>query len=217
MLLQELQQQLQGIYAVDVAQSVTDYLITDPELAALLSDGESTDNRPERLLVREQDDWLELSLYISHEIVEHLEQRDPTHSLDESNINEFCIALEGVSHFVYLAWNASYDRTVSLLELELQAEIDKYITAVTLLDRQQGRGAHRHLHRHLFSGVSFAPELNDEEKQRYRLANHYADRYCRHLQNRFLHPRRGERMMRELRHFYRLPRQDKLYRIASVR
>ncbi len=216
MLLQELQQQLQGIYAVDVAQSVSDYLITDPKLSTRLSGSTSTGDRPERLLVREQDDWLELSLYLSHEIVEHLEQRNPTCRLDESNINEFCVALEGVSHFVYLAWNAGYDRTVSLLELELQAEIDKYITAVTLLDQQQGRDAHRHLHRRLFRGVSFAPELNDEERQRYRLANHYADRYCRHLQNRFLHPRRGERMMRELRQFYRLPRQEKLYRIATV-
>ena len=217
MLLQKLQQQLQGIYAVDVAHSVADYLITDPELAALLSGDEPADARPERLLVREQDDWLELSLYLSREIIDHLEQRDPTHCLDESNLNEFCIALEGISHFVYLSWNAGYDRTVSLLELELQAEIDKYIAAVTLLDQQRGRGAHRHLHQRLFKAVSFAPELNDAEKQRYRLANNYADRYCQHLQNRFLHPRRGERMIRELRHFYRLPRQDKMYRIASAR
>lgn len=215
--LQKLQQQLQQIYAVDIPQSVTDYLITDPRLAAQLSGGAGGCERPERLLLRQQDDWLELSLYISREIIDHLTDRDPTALLDETNLSEFCVALEGVSHFVYLSWNAAYDRAVSLLELELQAEIDKYIAAVTLLDDQRGHGAHRHLHRRLFRAVSFAPGLNDEERRRYWLANHYAERYCEHLQERFLLTRQPERMMRELRRFYRLPRQDKMQRIATVR
>ncbi len=213
----KLQQQLQGIYAVDVAQSVTDYLITDPALAGLLSGGVRMGDRSEQLLVRERDDWLELSLYISREIIEHLEHRDPTRGLDEGNINEFCIALEGISHFLYLVWNATGNRAVSLFELELQAEIDKYIAVVTLFGYQMDRSAHRHLHHRLFKAVSFSPALTDEERQRYWLANHYADRYCRHLQERFLHPQRSERMIRELRQFYRLTRQDKIYRITSMR
>lgn len=215
--LQKLQQQLQQIYAVDITQTVTDFLITDPQLASQLTGSDGDCDRPERLLLRQQDDWLELSLYISREIIDHLEDRDPTALLDETNLNEFCIAVEGISHFVYMTWNATCNRAVSLLELELQAEVDKYIAAVTLLDRQHGHGAHRQLHRRLFKAVSFAPGLNDEERQRYWLANHYAERYCQHLQERFLHTRRPEKMMRELRRFYRLPRQDKMSRIASVR
>lgn len=215
--LQKLQHQLQTIYAVDVPHTVTDYLITDPQLANQLSGCDNTGNRPERLLIHQDGEWLELALYLSQEIIDHLEQRDPTALLDDSNIAEFCIALEGISHFVYVSWNARHDRAVSLLELELQAEIDKYITAIMLLGYPNGRSAHRRLHQRLFKAVSYAPELNREERERYQLANLYADRYCRHLNERFLRDSRGERMMRELRDFYRLPRQDKLYRIESVR
>ncbi len=45
-------------------------------------------------------------------------------------------ALEGVSHFVYLAWNAGHDKPVSLLELEMQAEVDKYVGSYWLMRRQ---------------------------------------------------------------------------------
>ena len=51
-------------------------------------------------------------------------------------MEDYWTALEGVSHFVYFAWNAGYDKPVSILELEMQAEIDKYIATFTLLRRQ---------------------------------------------------------------------------------
>ena len=47
----------------------------------------------------------------------------------------FCLALEGVSHFLYLIWNASFDRSVTLLEMELQAEIDKFVMLGIFLEK----------------------------------------------------------------------------------
>ncbi len=41
--------------------------------------------------------------------------------------------LEGVSHFLCVAHHATHDRQVSLLTLELQAEIDKYVGSFLLL------------------------------------------------------------------------------------
>ncbi|KAA3626481.1 MAG: hypothetical protein DWQ09_16420 [Proteobacteria bacterium] len=215
--LQRLQQHLQQIYEVDVPHAVTDYLITDPILANCLAGRDNGCLRQEHLLVRQEDACLELSLYISQEIIERLVARNPTKVLDETNLADFCIALEGISHFVYLVWNATYDRSVSLFELELQAEIDKYITAVLLADHACDPVVHRHLHRRLFKTVAFSHELDAEEQRRYRTANHYADRYCMHLQERFLRTHQPEGMLRELRRYYRLPRLDKLRRIDSVR
>ena len=48
--------------------------------------------------------------------------------LDGENLADFWSALEGVSHFTYYAWNAARDKSVSLFELELQAEVDKFVT-----------------------------------------------------------------------------------------
>jgi len=217
MALLQLQHHLQQIYAVDIPHRVSDYLITDPELAAQLT-GQSPEDAPlEQLLIQQEEDCLALSLYISREITERLAGCTFDQLLEEHYFADFCIALEGISHFVYLTWNATYNRTVSLLELELQAEVDKYITAITLPGCLAHHAASRDLRRQLFMAVGFAPQLNDADRHRYWLANHYADRYCQHLHERFLHPHRPERMMRELRHFYRLPRQEKMHRIDSVR
>ena len=52
------------------------------------------------------------------------------------NVADYWTALEGVSHFLYLAWNAGHDKPVSLLELEMQAEVDKYVASYWLMRRQ---------------------------------------------------------------------------------
>ena len=57
--------------------------------------------------------------------------------LNENNVADYWTALEGVSHFTYYAWNAARDKPVSLFELELQAEVDKFVTTGILL-REHG-------------------------------------------------------------------------------
>ena len=52
---------------------------------------------------------------------------------------DYCTALEGVSHFHYLVWSLARGRNVSLLELELQAEVDKYATRAGAADSATGR------------------------------------------------------------------------------
>ena len=56
--------------------------------------------------------------------------------LHDGNVADYWTALEGVSHFLYLAWNAGHDKPVSLLELEMQAEVDKYVASYWLMRRQ---------------------------------------------------------------------------------
>src|SRR6202030_239021 len=68
---------------------------------------------------------------------------------------DYCTALEGVSHFVYSTWRLGRDLPVSLLELETQAEVDKYAVTVFLLADQQGGGYPAQVHARLFDRVSF--------------------------------------------------------------
>ena len=135
MLLHKLEAMLHELYAIEVGYAVSDFLITDAELARSLdSDGRKVD---EKLLIAEADGEADVALYLERELLERLTQRDPLTRLDADNLADFWAALEGVSHFTYYAWNAVRDKSVSLFELELQAEVDKFVTTGMLL-REQG-------------------------------------------------------------------------------
>ena len=89
------------------------------------------------MFVVEDEQGVRLGLFIESGVLDRLARRDPLQALDEDNLADFCTALEGVSHFHYLVWSLARGRNVSLLELELQAEVDKYATALALMTRQR--------------------------------------------------------------------------------
>lgn len=210
-----LQRHLEGIYGVPVSHDVEDFLITDAALARQLDTSENAREVKEKLLVRQTDEDLELTLYLDSEVVENLKKIDPERCLDDSNLEDFLIALEGVSHFLYVIWNANFCKPVTLFELEMQAEVDKYVTS-KLFSLQQPHGINpAALRTRLFGEPSFDQALSDDELERYRSANHYAGRYCDQLENRYEVNFGGAAMLEELRRFYRLSQGDKVSRINA--
>ena len=212
------QQRLEYIYGISTEHDVDDFLITDRGLAEQLEGSTDTRVADEKLLLREQDDGIDLSLFLDSGLVDRLARDNPTDSLHDGNLADFCTALEGVSHFVHLVWRALESRVTSHLELELQAEVDKFISSVNLLGQQGQKSAPPDLHRRLFEQVSFANDLNETERQRYEEANRFAARYCRHLETRYLHPYSVDRtgLRNELRNFYQLELRDKIARIERA-
>ena len=212
MLLRELQGMLAGLYDAPAEHDVRDFLITDAAHVAALQGAAGALPTDEQLLVAEDEDGLELSLYVDQAVLERLIERCPLRALSDENLADYCTALEGVSHFHYVVWNAVRARTVSLLELELQAEVDKYANALQLLLAQRGGRFPGELFERLFDRASFLPTLTPEQRTRYEEAHRYAARFCRRLEERFLRRRqaRPEAMVAELRAFYRLGRHAKL-------
>ena len=208
MLLTALQDHLSGLYETPVQHRVMDFLITDARIAGALEASRSHTNS-ERLLLRQSDESLDVSLYIDDQVLSALENCDPYTRLDHRNLNDFLIALEGVSHFHYLIWNAVHARQVTQLELELQAEVDKFVTANMLFEAQGAPADQEDLHESLFTDVVFHADL-ESNMQRYRAANHYAGKYCRHLARRFPGQHREPSFINELRRFYRLPQNEKI-------
>jgi len=194
---------------------VDDFLITDRELARQLDTSENVRESREKLLIQSQGDEIGVSLFVDEDVITSLDPTDPTIGLTIQNIEEFCLALEGVSHFLYLAWNAHHQRSVTLLELELQAEVDKYITLVDLLQQEGDMEALRRLRNWLFEKVSFDPNLSEEQLTRYRDANHYAGKYCMNLESLCLNGCADEELLRQLRRFYRLTQGEKIHLIRS--
>ncbi len=210
MLLSRLQELIGGIYDVRVAHDVYDFLVTD---RAHLPPGARGGAAEEELLVAQSADGSEvaLSLYLDPQLLGRLTQADPLQSLHAGNVADCLTALEGVSHFLYLAWNAGHDRPVSLLELEMQAEVDKFIASHLLLRRQSPERFPLELRHVLFERTRTDPRLDAARAHLYREASHYAARFCRRLEQSLVRRRaRGaeegadRQVLAELRRFYRL-------------
>jgi hypothetical protein len=196
--LSRLQRGLEHMYRVETGVAVADYMIDEA------SRDELTPARPsrEQLLVAEDEGELSIALFLDPDA------RRPR------NLGDFLLAVEGVSHFVYAIVCARGSRSVSQLELELQAEVDKYVTCVLHADSDVGGSAR--WRRRLFEQFSYEPDLDADEVDRYRVANENAARYAGSLERRFVRSRRVPEMLAELRRFYRLPLRGKLELIAAA-
>ena len=212
-MIDRLQQHLSDIYQVGRVHDVRDYLITDPRLAQCLGAGSMLADTSETLLLSQDEEGLALSLFLDGELLSRLESADPLSRLRTELLDDLWKVLEGLSHFNCVVWRASQDRSVSLLELELQAEIDKFV-GTTLLALSQGRTEMlEHLHGWLFDKVSFHAGLDAAQLARYRAANDYAARFCHALRSRLVED--GNAVLGELRRFFRLPMTDKISHIHA--
>jgi hypothetical protein len=223
MVLRGLQSLLGRLYDVELQYDVYDFLVTDRRAVAGCEQDSNRRAAEEELLLAETQDaggspCAGVALYLDPQVLRRLEHADPHRALTEHNLADYCTALEGVSHFVYSTWRLDRDLPVSLLELETQAEVDKYAVTVFLLAHQTGGMVYpAQVHSRLFDRVSFAAHLEPDQYERYRTAHRCAAHYCRRLERRFVNRgvARIEAMVRELRSFYRLGTAAKLRRALA--
>jgi hypothetical protein len=203
MILRRIQDLLGGIYDVPIAHDVYDFLVTE---RAQLPQHARAGGSDEQLIIVQERDAVGVSLYLDPALLERLRRADPLERLDAGNVADYWTALEGVSHFLYFAWNAGHDKPVSILELEMQAEIDKYIASFALLRRQCPERFPAELLRLLFERTRIDPELARGRERVYRAASCYAEKFCRRLQRglRDSPVELGREVLAELRRFYRL-------------
>lgn len=214
-MLNSLQQQLEQVYEVNTQLQVSEFLITDPVLADQYDTSKNPRTVDEKLLLSQGDEHLDVALYLNNDIVEYLESHNPLECLNDDNLHQFWVALEGISHFTYLTWNAQHDREISLFELELQAEVDKFVMAILLFSEQQEILHPRHLMTKLFIKLQFDSALTEHELNRYTLANQYAYRYCEKLLDLLLETFNQQQLFNDIRRFYRLTNHYKLRHICN--
>jgi hypothetical protein len=211
MLLSRLQNLIGGIYDVSVAHDVYDFLVTDRgRLPAAARSGTAE----EELIVAHSSEGggeVAMSLYLDPALLKRLAREDPLTRLHAGNVADWWTALEGVSHFLYLAWNAGHDKPVSLLELEMQAEVDKYVASYWLLRRQFPGYFPAELRQVLFARTRVDPRVAAERAELYREASRYAEKFCRRLEQTLARKRHSRshgagdgEVLTELRRFYRL-------------
>lgn len=160
----------------------------------------------EVLMVRQgiSGEEIEISLVLPQHLVH---ARWETLTLDER-----CQVVEGASHFLMVCDRARAERTTTQLELELQAEVDKWL----ILSRG-GRlnvEADAQLRDVLFTGAFLHP-ANSDEGHRYRLANNLAARFVHKLSRTYVRTGRQPEMRGELLKFFRMTQEEKLRTVAA--
>ena len=212
-MLKRIQRLLSELYDLSPSADVEHFVCGKELVRATV--GDSAEHRGEVLLVMEDEAGIHVGLYLDPEVLAALEA-DPDYQPDRVEpFRALCLATEGVSHFLYLGFRADNDEQVSQLELELQAEVDKYVLAAWLL-REQGAGRFpRELHRALFERARVDPVAAGARAGLYRTASRYAARFCRRVAGRLENTARSasRELLAELRRFYRFGNARKLRHI----
>jgi len=203
------QAQLESLYALEHQGPITDYFVTPDEVRHLPGTGSRT-------LLHEHGEGVSLAVVFADDVATTLDRADPREGLDTDNLDAFCTVIEEVSHFLVLAFCARSERGVTQLELELQGEVDKYLTARLTFPSQGRSGLARRLRGVLFREYRLRADLTAEQCGRYSSASSLADRYCGHLEESYIGEGRLDELERDQRRFYRLGQKQKLDRIASV-
>ena len=139
--------------------------------------------------------------------------RDAQPTASGLDIDSLCQIIEGVSHFVMIAERSRAERETTHLELEIQAEVDKYVVLATAIARPLGAldltRSHR-LRAQLYDEVLFSHEPGTEVGMRYRLANSTAARFVRRLEHDYVKTGRVHEMRGVLRRFFSGGQEEKL-------
>lgn len=168
------QQQLQALYRTE-APDVRRFLVDRQGLDTILGPGQ----RPadEWVLVHEDGEGLDLAVFVDAPHIEALAGASGPAEAVRCCFRALCAAVEGVSHFLLLVDRARRGEPVRMLELEAQAEVDKYLCAA-LHHPDEAEGWRERL----FRDAALADGLSVEEQARYAEAARLADAWCADLE-----------------------------------
>jgi hypothetical protein len=128
---------------------------------------------------------------------------------DRARFDGVCQIIEGVSHFVYLVERSRAERVATQLELEVQAEVDKWLLLAASLARLDVARS-RALRARLYEHVTFSHEADTEVGDRYRVANDVAHSFVRRIERQYVGAARFPEMRDAMRRFFQGGQEEKL-------
>jgi hypothetical protein len=186
--LRSVQLEIERVYQLERAPDVVDFVRMGAESSR------------EQLVLRQGEDDLEIALVLPP-VADPAELSAPHYGPSDAWLQ----LVEGVSHFVYVAERARTQLPATRLELELQAEVDKFV--LLAFAGEPLEPAHSTaLHDQLYERVRYLHAPHTEDGARYRMANDLAARFVARLAGREDPPA----VTRELRRFYRAGQAEKI-------
>src|SRR3990167_7606029 len=219
MMIERIQGQLERLYGISLSQRAEEYLVNRQEALRVLTLPPNSKIHKELFLVRQNGgdtqsgDTLEIAIFLDNKLLHNLEKNNPFFSLNEKNLSDFCILIEGVSHFVYYLWKAHQGHPSTQLEMELQAEIDKFLMLLFYLRADGDPTFPQKLFDALFGDFTLFENLSAEKKARYLTASKLAMKYCHRLQEQYPRRREFQDLIEEIRQFYNYSQEQKISHI----
>lgn len=121
---------------------------------------------------------LYLGIYLADSIKEQLDTLPPAAHWQIAHLDAFLVAVEEISHFHLISNRAVLDRSVSLLELECQAEVDKFLVGALHLTSHLGAAKLGPLFELLFEQASFS---HAAKLELYETASHFAGKFLKNI------------------------------------
>jgi len=205
LIIAKLQHDLETIYRLGHFPSIENFLISAHEIKVLLPQEEKPNPQ---VLFRQEHDEIFLAVFLGEETVARLE----ANILSKSLLSDFCSAAEEISHFLYLSWSANNEKPISLLDIELQGEIDKFLLASQYFSDEEN------LFGRMFDQISFHERLDESSLDRYVEANRLGGKFVKTLGKNgdTYEIRTCPQILAKLRAFYRLNSQTRLSHIETL-
>jgi hypothetical protein len=130
-------------------------------------------------LVRQTESDVLACIYFPDAMIRHLEANPPQRGLNADNTAPFATFVEEIDHLLLIAECASLRRGVSLFEMELHANVSKYLVLSRFLAGKRNRLAPQQriwLRDQLFDKNQFH-DADAGVRERYRDAAHWAARF----------------------------------------
>ncbi len=220
-LIKELQRKIEKTYALDTGiTNIEQYIIGDKGYKEFYAKEEIStvvkSYSGAKVLIRDTEDALKVSIYYPDELIRKLESNDPRLGLHDDNIDLCASFVEELDHFLFIAQNYKQNRPFSLLELELQANVTKYLVLKYFIALQNrsiklSKFDKEYIRYHLFYKRKYDIE-DTAERKRYEDAGKFGMMYIKHID---LLPQ--EDRLRDLRQFSRMTCPSKIRHIQSTR
>lgn len=190
-----IEQHIAETYDLSNLPAVRDHLINSKELESSLGDQIPRDLARAGLVVNETGKEAFVGIFLDDGLLQKLVEAPPMSELNHDNLDAFSVLVEEISHFMMLATRLSANRGVSRLEMELQGEMDKMLTAATLLQQQAGDPHVEHLTHIMFDRSTV---VSPWHRETYNEANHVAGRFWHGIRRRMVGGGDREQIMTEV-------------------
>ncbi|MCB0307829.1 MAG: hypothetical protein KDD48_00540 [Bdellovibrionales bacterium] len=162
--------------------------------------------RPQ-VVLKEDEGELSLAVHLGSEIVDRVRE----HGWSNLELHEFMTAAEEISHFLYLGYSATQDKQVSLLDVEVQAEIDKFLLALHYFPDDE------EVITRLFERIHWREGLTKAEEWRYREANRLGLRMATWINQNVREGTMQSDTVEFLRLFYRMETTKRLSKVEKMK
>ena len=155
-MIEAIQKKLEGIYRLPILPQVRQYLLSPAQFQSIANAGF---DQPQVLYLDEETD-ASVGIYLGKKIFKNITRNNHVFSLQD-----LCVVAEEVSHFVYLLWSKCNGKRINLLDLEIQAEVDKFLITEGMFPDKKS------MIEIMFNQIRMRKNLTKDQADRYWFAN----------------------------------------------